>query len=228
LNIQLWVVNKSARYISSPEPGDAPANQIIIRESDPNAVGYSTILVRAWWWDGVARVLCAYSGDPRTSAPYEPAPADSSNCDKPRDSVAGICDNKEDFSANGAGSFVVANGGYNYCFPLGCGKDEQSACEIELRISNRYAGDNYKVYFEYEDEIAQQTVIQATANITAWKHIHIEKDKMCRRGGIIYETNALNATSIKIAKFNGQRVDDIVENEKLKIFDLQQKGEIAC
>jgi hypothetical protein len=51
---------------------------------------------------------------------------------------------------------------------------------------------------------------------------------MCRRGGIIYETNALNATSIKIAKFNGQRVDDIVENEKLKIFDSQQKGEIAC
>jgi sugar lactone lactonase YvrE len=111
-------IDEGMAYISSPEPGDAPANQIIIRQSDPNAVGYSTILVRAWWWDGVARVLCAYSGDPRTSAPYEPAPADSSNCDKPRDSVAVICDNKEDFSANGAGSFVVANGGYNLLFSI--------------------------------------------------------------------------------------------------------------
>ncbi len=72
-------------WISSPVVGDAPYYQKHIRESVPDDTSHSRIIVRGWWTDGIARGLCAYSGDPRSSAPYEPVPADTSICDRPRD-----------------------------------------------------------------------------------------------------------------------------------------------
>lgn len=187
LIVEPVTMEEGRAWISSPVASDMAPYQTWARASDPAATGYSTIVVRAWWRDGIARQLCAYSGDPRSSAPYEPAPSDTTLCDRPRDIAGAICDNKEDFSSTGPGSFVI-NNSYNYCFPLGCGTDRIHACEIELRISQRYAGDNYKVYFEIQDEVAQQTIAQATGNLTAWKHAHIEKDKMCRKGGLLFDS----------------------------------------
>jgi len=214
-------------WISSPVALDMPPYQTQVRASDPTAIGYSTIVARAWWRDGIARQLCAYSGDPRSSAPYEPAPADTTLCDRPRDIAGAICDNKEDFSSTGPGSFVI-NNSYNYCFPLGCGTDENNACEIELRISQRYAGDNYKVYFKIQDEVAQQTIAQATGNLTAWKHAHIEKDKMFRKGGLLSESfDPLlcfpNCNQIKVWQWTN--IDLL--NSTIAIFDSENTFEAA-
>ena len=53
-------------------------------------------------------------------------------------------------------------------------------------ISQRYAGDNYKVYFKQYS--SSTNIATATAHITAWKHVHIEKDKLCRAGGLLFKS----------------------------------------
>jgi len=64
-----------------------------------------------------------------------------------------------------------------------CGWNRANACVFEFHITQRYAGDNYRVYFWVPN--TNWTI--GSAAITAWKRVFIEQDKMCRRGGMLLE-----------------------------------------
>jgi hypothetical protein len=105
-----------------------------------------------------------------------------------------------------------------------CGTNRANACVFEFQITQRYAGDNYRVYFWVPN--TNWTIGSAT--ITAWKRIFIEQDKMCRRGGMLWEDptkepDALpNDQAILISKYNGVRVDNLQLGDKIDIFDADK------
>jgi hypothetical protein len=104
-----------------------------------------------------------------------------SDCHKPRTSASAICDNFDDIVAGGPGSFVDG-GGLVSCKTCG---SAQSPCSWEFRITNRYGGDNYKVYLSF-DQSAEH--FATTSDIyTAWKHVHLERERMCNVGGILFQ-----------------------------------------
>ena len=195
--------------------------------------GFSTMEVKAYWSDGVSRLLCARTGDPKSSAPYEPAVATPSNCNRPWVETTVFCDNSDPFSNGGPGSFTE-NGALDYCQPAPCGSSPANACKFHVRVTQRYAGDNVQLYF-YEATPTSATIppeiIQTTAPITAWKHIHEEVDTMCRIGGIISLDATAGQNCIYLGKvFNSLssswlRVDNIAEDTQIKIFDADHPYE---
>jgi len=68
-----------------------------------------------------------------------------------------------------------------------CGSS-QNPCSWQFRITDRYAGDNYKVYFAF-DQTAKR--FAATSDLyTAWKHLHVERERMCAKGksGLLFQS----------------------------------------
>ncbi len=185
-------LDQGVTYISRPvgaDVNDKPNNnQVVFRPATVGDTSHSTIKVSAWWSDGVARQVCAVVSDPQSSVGppvgYEPAPTTPANCGRPWFSASYPCDNKEGFAANGTGSF--ADGQLKTCSAAACGADDAAPCTFELKITNRYAGDNIQVGFYYPTADPNPKIIRTTAPITAWKHEHIENDSMCRKGGILF------------------------------------------
>jgi hypothetical protein len=70
--------------------------------------------------------------------------------------------------------------------------DGWSRKTVRLRITDRYAGDNYKIQASFEpfagdDPPNPGTRIKAeSGTITAWKRIYVERDDMYRRGGVLF------------------------------------------
>ncbi len=65
--------------------------------------------------------------------------------------------------------------------------------------------------------------MQATGNITAWKHIHIEKDKMCRKGGILKQDAAQGWQVVYLAMNQDSSIADNVSiNDIIHIFDSER------
>ncbi|MEJ5165679.1 MAG: hypothetical protein WHV67_01475, partial [Thermoanaerobaculia bacterium] len=182
--IEVWPKQPAYIWISAPEGGRMGSPpQGWVRKSDQNDTSYSTAKVYMKYKDGKARYTCALTGDPGRAAPYDPLPANLQNCDRPYKYTTGMCDNRGIFSTNGTGSFID-NGQYKMCY--NCGSDA-NICKFEFKITQRYAGDNYKVYFETADFPSKTYFARATPIYTAVKHIHIERDKMCRNGGLLFK-----------------------------------------
>jgi len=57
---------------------------------------------------------------------------------------------------------------------------------VTLYTTERYAGDNYRVKAWIGEEEDAYPVFSGI--ITAWKRIYLEEDRMCRRGGVLYDS----------------------------------------
>jgi len=169
--------------ISSPlSTEQAPPGQTRVRPSDHNDTSYSQATTELRYQDGLSRNTCAWIGDPGQGLPqYDPNPGTPANCHKPRSIAAGACDNQADLVVGGAGSFTEAGSPLQSCKTCG---GAGLPCQWEFRISNRFAGDNYKVYYAFD---SAATEFPATSDVyTAWKHIHFERERMCSVGGILF------------------------------------------
>jgi hypothetical protein len=219
-------------WISSPDATDIALHQGHLRPSVENSPEFSTIMLKAYWKDGKAtQTLCAIMGDPRSSAPYEPAPSPiPDGCTHPwknpsTGTIYAKCDNSEDFVVGGVGSPHGATDLLS-C-KSNCGVDKAHACIFEFQISQRYAGENYRIYFWVPD----RPWIIKSATVTAWKRVFIEQDKMCRRGGMLWKVPNQEPDpkpgdiAILIAKYNTVRVDNLQLNDIIDIFDASQPYE---
>ncbi len=170
--------------ISSPSATEQlPDGQSRMRPSTYQDTSFSNAVTRLQYRDGLSRFTCAWVGDPGAgAAQYDPAPAVPSDCNKPRSYAAANCDNKHDIVVGGPGSFMEGGNPIQSCKMCGGTFDP---CVWEFRITNRFGGDNYKVYFAFDQSSEQ---FPATSDIyTAWKHVHIERERMCNVGGILFE-----------------------------------------
>ena len=178
--IEVWPRIDSEIWISAPEGGrNGTFPQGYIRESYPPVVDKSTAIVRMQYKDNKERYTCARTGDPGKAAIYDPEPQNLANCDVPYSWVDEICDNKDNFSGGvyGVGSFIYPYNTYVACKDS-CGSDT-NPCKFEFWITSRYAGDNYKVYFQTFQDNTIIFLQRASPIYTAVKHVHIEEDKMC-------------------------------------------------
>jgi|GEM_PF-3025459 len=101
-------------------------------------------------------------------------------------------------------------------------------CTWDFQITRRYAGDNYKVFFQTADSTSQNFFADASPIFTAWKHVHIESDKMCRNGGILEANASVGDGFIYLAMFpDGSRVDTVNPNNIIHIFDAATPYESA-
>jgi hypothetical protein len=139
----------------------------------------------------------------------------------------GNCDNKDGFVAGGVGTFLDS---LQLKSTQTCGSINNK-CYWQFQISKRDGGDNYKVYPQTADSPSQNYFAGASPPYTTVKHIHAEKDKMCRNGGIIGINAAVNDTRIYLSKlYNAttaqwDRVDTVVDDNQIAIFDADRPFE---
>jgi hypothetical protein len=170
--------------ISSPSAAEQfPPGQSTMRPSTYQDPTRSQAFTELQYADGLSRITCAWAGDPGEGAPqYDAAPATPANCNKPRTTALGPCDNRDDIVIGGAGSFAESGNPIHSCKTCG---SASSPCRWEFRITNRYGGDNYKVHFAFEQNSTEFAL--ATDIYTAWKHVHAERERMCNVGGVLFE-----------------------------------------
>jgi hypothetical protein len=60
---------------------------------------------------------------------------------------------------------------------------EVVAAEVELKITNRYAGDNYQVEASLDSTFSN--ICAKTAILVAWKRCYLERDNMYKKGGTL-------------------------------------------
>jgi hypothetical protein len=221
--------HSSDLWISAPPPEGGsyggPAAQYYLRPSDPNNQLFSSGRIYMWYKDGKARETTAFIGDPgKANVGYEPAPGDPVQCDKPWLRAVGNCDNQDLFINNGVGSFLDTGGLQSV---QNCGSDTNK-CEWQFRITKRYAGDNYKIYFQTADYASQTFFASASPIYSAVRHVHVENDRMCRNGGILKENAAVGAGFIYLAMLpGGIRADTVNDNAIIHIFDTATPYEAA-
>lgn len=107
--------------------------------------------------------------------------------------------------------------------------DSTGAATFYLKLPPRYAGDNWQI------EITKKSATGATipnkvpsysAIFTGWKRVFVEKDRMFRRGGLLFSNAAVNDTSVTIYKnADDSRWDNLNPGDKVAIFDVQSPFE---
>jgi hypothetical protein len=108
---------------------------------------------------------------------------------------------------------------------------------VKLKITKRYAGDNYQIQAGLGDFIHGENGwyphIKAVGPIlTAWKRAYVERDHMFKNGGLLYSGDPVDQTipsgiaSLKIAKGPGDAVlDSLQPGDKIAIFDASRPFE---
>ncbi len=170
--------------ISSPSTTEQlPDGQSRMRPSTFGDTSFSQSFTELQYRDGLSRFTCAWVGDPGAGAPqYDTAPPTPASCNKPRTFAVGNCDNGADIATGGPGSFVESGNPLQSCKTCG---SASSPCRWEFRITNRFGGDNYKAYFAFD---SSSNDFAATSDIyTSWKHVHLERDRMCKVGGLLFQ-----------------------------------------
>lgn len=170
--------------ISSPSTSEqAPRGQSRVRPATAGDTSFSQAFAELRYRDGLARFTCAWTGDPGAGAPqYDPTPGTLTDCQKPRAYATAICDNKDDIVAGAAGSFVEAGNPIQSCKTCG---SASAPCHWDFRITNHFGGDNYKVFFG--SDAAATEFVTSSDVYTATKHVHLERDRMCRAGGVLFK-----------------------------------------
>ena len=145
--------------------------------------------------------------DPKDTAPY---------------ATGGANDNRDPNKNGGAGASTFQN-----CLSATSVTVQPSDPhgEVTLTITNQYAGDNYQVGFSFKptfltDPAEKPAAI--TGILTAWKRVYIERDKMFRRGGLLYKNAQVGETAITLYK----NPDDtpwctLNPGEKIAVFDTK-------
>ncbi len=174
-------------WISSPEgSNDRATFQGSTRISyNPASTDYSTVQFSVWWSDDQIRPICAMMGDALSVAKYEPRPSPiPAACFKPWQDpinpaiINGRCDNNEDFVSSGVGTSTY-NNDFKDCRD-NCGT-ASNPCTFNFRITQHWGGDTYRPIIFAQDT---RTYLGG-AKVNPWKRYYIEKDKMCKRGGIL-------------------------------------------
>jgi hypothetical protein len=104
--------------------------------------------------------------------------------------------------------------------------------KVYLKVPARYSGNNFQVEVEktdYSGNPLPETKIAAASPIyTTWKRVYVERDKMFRKGGLLYEDGSepvvipAKSTSLKIMKGpNGVKIDNLNNGDKIAIFDTE-------
>jgi hypothetical protein len=214
-------------WISSPDPLDKNAPfQGNVRLSYPTGSDYSTLRIKAWWSDNKPRDICASLGDALSTAPYDTVPGPMKRgcgrswLDARTKFGDGSCDNAEPFNEFAGVGTSTANDALVDC-RSSCGTSS-NPCVFNFRISQQYSGDNYRVYFT----VPSGSVISSTL-YTAWKRILLEQDKMCRRGGLLFENASNGQTSISLAKYLNTRVDNVQLGDIIRVLDAGKPYEPA-
>ncbi|MCI0445850.1 hypothetical protein L0152_21880, partial [bacterium] len=140
--------------------------------------------------------------DPDDPSPYEPDPE-------------GLTDDNVDQNGpweNGAE--------FEGCSDSSCGakkvtSDQNGNFETVMTVTNRYAGDNYKVQGAFDEEFSCSPGCCLSGTITAWKREYVEKDRMYRRGGLLYESFlgsscSPNCNKIKVYSWSNVNVGDVI------------------
>ena len=92
-----------------------------------------------------------------------------------------------------------------------------------LKLPPRYAGDNWQVLVQKRK--ADGTLITdknptISAVFTGWKRVFVEKDRMFRRGGLLYTDAAVNATAVTLYKNpDDTRWDNLASGDRVALFD---------
>ncbi|MFZ5787931.1 MAG: hypothetical protein ACOY3Y_15955, partial [Acidobacteriota bacterium] len=103
-----------------------------------------------------------------------------------------------------------------------------------LKVPEHFAGDNFRVEMSKSSWgepncTAANRIVSMTAIYTTWKWIFVERGKMFRRGGLLFEDAAPGAIELKISKvWNGsawQRADDLEAGDRIAIFDADNPYE---
>lgn len=151
------------------------------------------------------------SPDPDDSSPFE---ADSEGGDN-RDTniVAGLLS-----ATNDMAELETINGA------------EVAAAEVELTITDQYAGDNYKVEYSLDSDFAR--VLDQTVVMVAWKRMYIEIDRMYRSSADLAtdftpDTNSLPDSIAVVSRSYGGSLD-ISVGDAVRVCDaVNPSGEMA-
>lgn len=108
-------------------------------------------------------------------------------------------DNVED-PQNADVGLALDPGATTWAEALNVTPDANGTATVYLKVTDRYAGDNHQVRVKKCDPddgcgaksagfpgVLHQRVVALSPIFTAWKRIHIERDKMFRRGGVLAE-----------------------------------------
>ncbi len=201
-------------WVSSPEPTDKPTYQGVLRPSVGGGLISSTVKMKAYFEDDIARTICVGSGDPPSAAGFTDFSGTyPSLCYKPyKDPIDGtlsdLCDNSTEFTSGTAGS-STANNDFIDC-RSNCGTIS-NPCNFEFRIGTIISEENYRYYFM---PYKSRTVLWSfMAN--SWKRALIEQDKMCKRGGLLYDdfnsqTCSPNCDKIKVYSWTNVQLGDLI------------------
>ncbi len=95
----------------------------------------------------------------------------------------------------------------------------QAAAEVELTITDKHSGDNYRVQASVHQDFSAYA---ETALLTGWKRIYVEKDKMFRRGEDLTEdagVGTANTDRVTVANTAGFEIGD-----EVLIFDTDDQA----
>lgn len=207
-------------WISSPTPlTTPPVGQGVTRMSYPPTAEYSTGKVELRWADENPpdRQVCAWIGDPgKAKTGYEPDPLNPARCDIPIMMAAGPCDNQDSF--NPVGTFVDSND-MRSCKTCG---SADNPCEWEFRITQRFGGDSYRVYFTL-DQGPYKNINACSPTFTAWKRAYLEKDRMYRGGGLLFDDYIVGTNQLVVYEWTNVMPGDtiVVFDERQLSFDSQ-------
>jgi hypothetical protein len=110
--------------------------------------------------------------------------------------------------------------------------DENGLASIVLYTTARYAGDNYQVQASYQPLSAATPVSNAhikaqSGIITAWKRVFVERDKMFKKGGLLFadfnkDTCAPNCSQLLLYDWA-----TIADGDNVVVFDEATTAEVA-
>ena len=106
--------------------------------------------------------------------------------------------------------------------------------KVYLKVPARYSGNNFQVEVEktdYSGNPLPETKIAAASPIyTTWKRVYVERDKMFRRGGLLYEDFNKNTCGSECNKIVLYDWANVVKNDVIVVFDeaspYETKGEV--
>lgn len=94
---------------------------------------------------------------------------------------------------------------------------------VYLKVAAQYSGDNYQIEItkcKADGTVLPQRVAGLSGVYTSWKRVFVERDKMFRRGGLLFADAAAHDTFITLYKnADDTRWDNLNAGDKIAIFD---------
>jgi hypothetical protein len=92
-----------------------------------------------------------------------------------------------------------------------------------LKVPPNVSGNNFQVEAtkcKADGTVLDKKVLNLSSVFTTWKRVYVERDKMFRRGGLLYEDAIVNDTSLVLYKnADDTRWDNLSPGDKVSIFD---------